>query len=385
MNRTNVPKFEEQVLSLYLRSLGPSLRRVIVDVGGNSEANFSAPFALEGWECLIVEPQPHCVERLRSTFAGLPNVRIVQKACSDRDGELKLYQGKDGPGSEVSTLSEASDPWMNQVRSEAFSLVEVQTLTGLLEEHGTSERIGVLKVDTESWDYLVLKGCDLHRFGPQVIVTEEYFWNIDQTIEKHLLLERNGYVNVGFVGYNSVWTSKEAGAAGVYSILHNWLLRVGRFPMSAMGDVFLFDSSYKWDGADSFTGAVEDANAKIALAAKVDCMRSGESESVDVLFLNIPAEEASELTVSYQWLVSNGDFLIERGPNMELPKEDSGVRRLSMEVVAPRQVGSLILEFALFQKTNLVQVKEMTTARQSVVVLESSTSSAPADKRFTQS
>jgi FkbM family methyltransferase len=242
----NAFRREEKIILEYLESLEGMLRPLIVDVGGNKEAEISAPFIAKGWRALIVEPQVYCVSRLRSKFADLPNVQIIQAACSDKPGVMKLYRGQDGQGSEASTLNDRSDPWLDQARSSEFEMVNVRTLTSVLLEANILEQIGILKIDAESWDYFVLKGFDLIRFHPQVIVTEEYLWDIDGSIAKHNLLDAAGYINAGFVGYNSVWLSRTLGANSAMVRLIPWLSRVGRLPVG-LGRIDLLEQTPIWD------------------------------------------------------------------------------------------------------------------------------------------
>lgn len=240
------PKSEERLIIQYLESLLGVLSPSIIDVGGNKEAEIATPFASRGWRTLIIEPQGVCVRQLQAKFSHLPNVQIAQAGCSDSQGALRLYHGKDGDGSEVATLSDRSDPWFDEVRSTSHETIHVRLLTDIAAEAGMNPPIGILKIDTESWDYRVLKGFDLERFQPQVIVTEEYLWASDESMAKYELLDAHGYTNVGFAGYNSVWVHRGLGASPAMLRLSPWLLRIGRRP-PGLGSPELLEQIPIWD------------------------------------------------------------------------------------------------------------------------------------------
>lgn len=239
-------KCEERTIIQYLETLLGALSPSIVDVGGNKEAEITTPFAHRGFRALVIEPQEFCIRRLRAKFSHLPNVQVVQAGCSDAPGTLKLYHGKGGEGSEVATLSDRKDPWFDRVRGDTFDTISVRLLTDIVAEAGIDPPIGILKIDTESWDYRVLKGFDLKRFRPQVIVTEEYLWSIDESIAKYELLDSCGYTNVGFAGYNSVWVHRDLGATAAMLRLSTWLARIGRRP-PGLGCPEILEQIPVWD------------------------------------------------------------------------------------------------------------------------------------------
>ena len=76
--------------------------------------------------------------------------------------------------SEVSTFETRSDPWMKVVRARTYQEVDVVPLSLIWGRERLPRRIGILKVDTESWDYNVFRGLDFNRFEVNVIFTEEY-------------------------------------------------------------------------------------------------------------------------------------------------------------------------------------------------------------------
>ncbi len=224
----------EQRIGLLLEHLDYDFPKSIVDVGANVTAEVSRPYIEQGWRALLIDPQPLCVTKLASKFENYPLVSIEQCGCSAEHGKMELYIGTDGVGSECSTFSQHNDPWMDQARSKDHITVTVERLSDLLVRHEFRE-VGILKIDTEGWDFQVILGLDFSRVRPWVIITEEYLWQVDETIAKHTHLENNDYVNLGFVGYNSVWADRKHGALWSLGSMRRWLRRVNRYPTNKMG------------------------------------------------------------------------------------------------------------------------------------------------------
>src|SRR5262249_42845478 len=84
-------------------------------------------------------------------------------------------------------------------------MVQVETLTALLEQHSWPARFGVLLVDAEGFDLEVLRGLDFSRYRPDIILTEEYENNPQKQKLKFELLTQQGYRFCGIAGFDAVW------------------------------------------------------------------------------------------------------------------------------------------------------------------------------------
>lgn len=125
---------------------------LVFDVGANV-GNKAAQFLARGARVVCFEPQPACVERLRSRFAGDNNVTIVQKGLADQAGTLNLSICDDD------TLSTFSDQWKRgrhaANRWSRSVQVDVITLDDAIAEHG---RPRYCKIDVEGFEISVLRG-----------------------------------------------------------------------------------------------------------------------------------------------------------------------------------------------------------------------------------
>lgn len=191
--------------SLILEQLiTPSTPRIVVDIGAHDGLSGSNSRALleQGWRGLLVEPIPSIFAELQRNCADLPNVRLVQAACSDRTGSASIRLGTDGPKPQMSSLSQ-DDRILNNLTTESIE-VTTTTLADLLSAHEIPADFGVLLIDTEGLDLTVLRGLDHTQSRPRIIVTEDF---VGTNPEKYAFLNDRNYRRAGFWGADSFWIS----------------------------------------------------------------------------------------------------------------------------------------------------------------------------------
>ncbi len=143
------------------------------EVGCIDGRRFSNTLFLEerGWSGLCVEAHPAYIGPLRR---NRPRSRVVHCAVGDRDAESVTFFAN-ARGS-LSTLSSAKRaeyerdyaPWVSGYIEER---VPLRTLSSIFEEHGV-KAVDVLSVDVEGADSAALRGLDLSRWRPRLIVVE---------------------------------------------------------------------------------------------------------------------------------------------------------------------------------------------------------------------
>ena len=133
-----------------------------VDVGASDGTTVNSTYGLEtvrGWTVLNVEPNPEFRDWLTE------NRRLVEKcACADFIGRV--------PPKGLAMYSD----W-KQIE------VDVTTVEVLLAKH-KFPKLDLLCVDTEGTELDVLKGVDLEKWKPKVIVTE--CWELEGPIDEYL-------------------------------------------------------------------------------------------------------------------------------------------------------------------------------------------------------
>lgn len=202
--------------------LVPSDNKFVVDVGAHEMAEFSKYYINKGYKAILIEPQHKCFEILKSNYKYNNNVQLVKKACNDITCVKKLYYGKNND-TQVSTLNEGDSPWFDMVRSSFFEEVECDTLTNILDKQNCPTYFDILKIDAESYDPIVIKGLNLNKYIPNIIITEEYYWEPQNLVNKYTYLEDFGYILLGYIGYNSIWKKRDNNTRYINYILKDFL------------------------------------------------------------------------------------------------------------------------------------------------------------------
>lgn len=350
-------KNSEAIIADVIRTLSEKdgFPRTFVDVGANKNASVSAPFIELGWRCLLIEPQRHCISGLKDTYGSNPLVSIERCACSDENGTLTLFHGKDGDGSELSTLNASADPWMNMVRNlDDYEEVKVCRLADIISKYSDMSEVGILKIDTESWDFKVLAGLDFSTCKPKLIVTEEYLWDANAQIGKHKLLEDRGYVNIGWVEYNTIWCLRD-----YYSIswselaMKKWLGALKRLPRPIDRVEGLHPMDVLLARTRAYDNLMDDLN--LVGGARPYTCKAGQNIKVPVVVANmggrtVPCNpdlaSGRQLLVSYHWLDMKGDVVIWDGLRTHLHEdiEPRGAAVVDLVVEAPQMPGTYQLD-----------------------------------------
>jgi FkbM family methyltransferase len=170
------------------RILGGRRDLFIVEIGSNDGKSGDPLYPLirrnRSWQVLFVEPVPFLFERLKRNFAGNPRFRFEQVAIADRAGTLPFYHVSENARREEPHFPEFFEQLGSFYRAnlekhlpgeyERFIVeapIEAMPLAAVLERQNVS-RIDVLLIDTEGYDWEVLRQLDLSRFSPLVIFIE---------------------------------------------------------------------------------------------------------------------------------------------------------------------------------------------------------------------
>jgi FkbM family methyltransferase len=179
---------------------GRKPRGFFAEIGANDPQTGSQTFLLEqnGWEGLLVEPQPDCCKRLR---ALRPKSKVIQAACGapGQRGTADFHVA-----SADSRSSLKKDTRDKSVQFTGVSKVEVMTLNEILEQAG-SPALDFLSIDVEGAELEVLQGLDLRRHRPALIVVEDYVF----TLKVHRHLAGSGYKIVKRTGSNNWYVPRD--------------------------------------------------------------------------------------------------------------------------------------------------------------------------------
>jgi len=172
-----------------------------IEVGANDPKELSQTWQLEqaGWKGILVEPLSRFYDQL---VAQRPNSQVVKAACSSEDkvGKATLFISPNMLG--CSTLEKNIDDI--DVEYPESEIVSIITLNSILEK-AKPKHIQLLSIDVEGTELDVLKGCNLSKYKPDLILIEDKL----HSLEKHRYLIKHGYKLVKRTGLNNWYIPKE--------------------------------------------------------------------------------------------------------------------------------------------------------------------------------
>lgn len=166
-------------------------RAFFVEVGSNDgdKHDHLRPFILtRGWSGIMVEPVPYIFERLRSNYGHVEGVTLENVAIADHEGRLPFFyvvepreddrdvlpEWYDGIGSFSREAVMRHAPDIPDIESRVVE-GEVPCLSfEALCHRNAVERVDLLLVDTEGFDWQIIRTVDLDAHRPRVIVYEHY-------------------------------------------------------------------------------------------------------------------------------------------------------------------------------------------------------------------
>jgi len=151
---------------------GPARAGYFVEVGANEPQRGSQTWQFEqaGWSGVLVEPQPDLAERLRLARRA----HVVPVACSspaNAGGTVRLHLL--GPHSSL-----RRDLVVTGVVAHGAIDVPARTLDDILEEVAAPAPIDFVSIDVEGHEVDVLRGFDLARWRPRLILIEDHVSNL---------------------------------------------------------------------------------------------------------------------------------------------------------------------------------------------------------------
>lgn len=171
-----------------------------LDIGANEPKHSSQTWFLEqqGWRGILVEPLRALCTRLE---AARHRSCVIRAACGAPGHPPELvFHVADPPSksSLVRNLIDADTPFV------ATEVVPVKTVDELLAEAGNPE-IDFVSIDVEGTQLDVLRGFDLRRCRPSLLLLEDHLY----TLECHRLIKRQDFILVKRTGLNNWYAPRE--------------------------------------------------------------------------------------------------------------------------------------------------------------------------------
>lgn len=191
---------EDAILwSLFINRKEPGY---FVDVGALDGTRFSNTysFELEGWNGVCIEAHNDYIDLLRKARPGSICVHAAVSDCNE--SEVKFYANKRGS---LSTLDPSQEDYFRRQYGEFFTGFEVQKvqmrkLDSILEEVKAPSPIDVISIDVEGYEVEVLKGFDLSKYRPRVLVIEAIY--DEEKVKMDAYMIGAGYIKTRELGSN---------------------------------------------------------------------------------------------------------------------------------------------------------------------------------------
>jgi len=194
----------------YVLTLFKGFRGVCVDIGAYHPywLNNSWIFEKIGWDTYCIEPNPNCIPKLKEE-----RLHVLEYACgSINKDSVPLFVYKNSTVGEAGGTGimnsphriRSTDKWSFQEYIGKVS-VNIRTLDWLMENEILEENIDYLSIDVENSEIDVLKGTDLARWKPKIIVIE----NINEDDAQIQYLKDRGYRRVNRMIFNDIYVLDE--------------------------------------------------------------------------------------------------------------------------------------------------------------------------------
>jgi FkbM family methyltransferase len=155
----------------------------------------------------MVEPVPYVFERLAGNYGSIDRVKLENVAIGDRDGVLPFYYLVDASTEERARLPDWYDGIGSFSRGALLShstdipdvesrlvTADVPTMTfeSLCTRHGVRD-VDLVLIDTEGYDWEILRSIDFGARTPHLVVYEHYHLAPEDRVVAAAHMERHGY------------------------------------------------------------------------------------------------------------------------------------------------------------------------------------------------
>lgn len=192
-----------------LRSYFPNKQNgVFFDIGAFEPIRISNSFHFEknGWECYCFEGNTNLIPLLKSIRKNVFNYAIADE---DKDS-VSFHVVSNGTWTAGYSAIEISEDYKrifpNGIKSVTVITVPQKTLNTIIEkEIPQVTEIDIVSLDIEGGEFNALKGLDLNKYKPKVMVIE----NVTDDLNLKNYLEEHGYKLDKQIKYNQYYVHKD--------------------------------------------------------------------------------------------------------------------------------------------------------------------------------
>lgn len=191
-----------------VRAIGNKTDVFFVQVGSNDGVQGDPIHDLvtsrESWRGIFIEPIDFLFSRLRQNYGDSERFAFENVAISTKRETKKFYYLSEQAKRELDlpywhdqlssfdknhitrALGDEMSPYIIEVN------IDCQPLRDVLDRNGVN-KIDLLHIDTEGFDYQVLSQVDIDRYKPSVILFEHHLLSDEEFTKARKLLRRTGY------------------------------------------------------------------------------------------------------------------------------------------------------------------------------------------------
>jgi FkbM family methyltransferase len=181
--------------------------KVIIDIGANDGWSWSnsRKLILNGWSAHLIEPIPKFYGIAKGHYLDFPKVQVYQLAISNVDGEFDFFIHEN---ESTDLLQMGSSLIQNSLPSHSFSQIKVQVreINNFIASCKIESQIGIMSLDTEGNDELILKSLDFFTYQPFIFVIEVAEGNYE--IAKFMKLQNYHFLTRSVA--NEIYISKSS-------------------------------------------------------------------------------------------------------------------------------------------------------------------------------
>lgn len=163
------------------------------------------------WKAVLVEPIPGAFEDLKINYNNRENIQFVNTAINKKTGPIQIwtvpYHKKNDPdlpewATGCSTIVRNSNPIFgknctkdefNIIKNNCIlTMVPGDTLPNVLKQTNTNH-IDILHIDTEGYDWEIIKQLNFDKYKPKVIYYEKISLNTEDYNTSKYVLDMFGY------------------------------------------------------------------------------------------------------------------------------------------------------------------------------------------------
>ena len=181
-----------------------------IDIGANDPVFGSNTWALyqRGWNGIAIDPSQRTCAEFK---ARRPRDVCLNIAVGEAEGEITFFQFGEAAGHSTCDRARAEALQLELGQPATEIRVPVRTLGSVIAEYAKGRDIDIVSIDAEGAEAAILRGAQLDRYRPKLIVIEAMaaFLQVDVSQEASAILEQSGYVLGYEDGLNKFFVAKE--------------------------------------------------------------------------------------------------------------------------------------------------------------------------------